>query len=539
LYKVMIVDDEVGVRNSIKAKINWKAAGFQIDLEAGNGEQALRLLNENPLPDLIISDIRMPQMDGIAFITALKDRFPLIRTVFLSGHSDFEYMKAAIQLGVNDYLLKPVARSDLSDLLSKLAVELAEDRFLEQKKQSDQLKSKQQLQILQEQMLLQLVNNEMFSLTAVKERFHQLQLSALVADDLLMQIVSVEMRIPIGRLGVWNDRKDLLNLSFHMLCREAVEKWSRIFPFQDVSQPAMMHFLILLDGSNETDGFGGRFVRELKRQIKQYLRLDSVAGVGDPIKGLKQIKNGYASSMLSWNQSTIDEIVGSGDLRTLDLSDSFTPELERKLTNAIEHLDMRTFNNHMQDIIYTDMPMIAFTFMTFRIILLFNSIANKFELGDASLKKHLHDCQMTVWEHRSREQVMEQLEQLAQMVMNEVRKTRFTGGQNLAEAIRKYVEANYSFELTLSSLAVMFHLNETYLSGLFKQNAGMTFSDYVTKLRMTKAEELLSEKELKLTDIATLVGYSSSSYFSTSFKKYYGTSPKEYREQHLQGMSDS
>lgn len=533
MFRVLLVDDEAGVRNSIKAKINWEAAGFRIEYEASNGEEALRILNGQPLPDLVMTDIRMPQMDGINLIKACKERYPLVRTVVLSGYSDFEYAKAAIQLGVKDYLLKPVVRSELSDLLSKLALELEEDRHQQQRKQMDRIQSRQQLQILQEQLLLQLVNNEMFSLAAVKERMYQLQLSSLASDNLSMQFVTMEMRVPQGRLGEWHDRKDLLQLSFQMMGRELAEKEGRIFPFQDVSQPAMLHFLFLLDDTKAFDDFTARFVQELKRKIKQYLRLDSVAGIGEPFKGLNRIKNGYASSMLSWSQSTIEETAANGDKRTLELTNAFTPELERKLMLAIENLDIRAFTKQVHALFTTDRdtPMMSFTFMTFRIILLFIAIAKKFELGNSSLQKHLFNCQMTVWDHRSREQVLEQLDELAHLVMDEVKKTKFAGGQTLVEAIRKYVDENFSYELTLSSLAEMFHLNETYLSGLFKQNAGITFSDYVTKLRMTKAEQLLGESELKLTDIATLVGYSSSSYFSTSFKKYYGMSPKEYREQ--------
>jgi two-component system response regulator YesN len=532
MYKVMLVDDEAGVRNSIKAKINWEAVGFQIDSEAVNGEQALQQLYNHPLPDLIISDIRMPQMDGITFIKLCKERFPEIRIVVLSGYSDFEYMKAAIQFGVKDYLLKPVIRSELSELLAKLAAELAEGRYQKEKQQSDQMRSQQQLRILQEQMLLQLVSGGITSREAVKERLHQLQLTTIAKDDLAMQFVTVEMRIPIGRLDDWSERKDLLQLSFQMVCREASEMWPGIYPFLDVSQPSMMQFLILLDPEREADGFASKFVRELKRQIKHYLRLDSIAGIGEPIRELQQLKNGFASSMLAWSQSTAEHTADGGDSRASELTQAFTPELERKLIYAIEQMDIKAFMKHMNELITSDMPMIAFTFVALRMIMLLNAVAGKFELGDAPLQKHLNRCQMAISEYRSREQVVEQLEQLAGMVIDEVRKTRFSGGQHLIEAVRKYIDENYGYELTLSSLAEMFHFNETYLSGLFKQNAGITFSDYVTKLRMAKAEQLLRENELKLTDIATLVGYSSSSYFSTSFKKHFGVSPKEYREEH-------
>jgi len=531
MYKVMLVDDEAGVRNSIKAKINWEAAGFQIESEAGNGEEALRLLNDRPLPDLIISDIRMPQMDGIAFIKACKERYPLLRTVVLSGYSDFEYTKAAIRLGVKDYLLKPVVRSELQELLSRLSVELEEDRHQQQRRQQEQMNSRQQLQILQEQMLLQLVNSEMFDLSAVKERLYQLQLSALAVDRRAFQFVSVEMRVPQGRLDEWNERTDLLHLSFQMLCREAAEAWPRIFPFHDVGRPSMIHFLILPDDAPQVD-ITNSFVRELQRQIKRYLRLECVAGIGEPVKGLKQLKNGYASSMLSWSQSTIQATAASGEPAAADLTDAFTPELERQLTTAIEQLDFGAFQRHIGTLfpVDRDTPMLAFNALTFRMLLLFNAVVKKFDLADPSLQRYLAKCQWTVWEYHTREQVIERLSQLARMIISEVKKTKDSGGQALAEAIRKYVEENYPYELTLSMLADLFHLNENYLSGLFKQNAGVTFSEYVTKLRMTKAGQLLLESDLKLTDIATLVGCSSSSYFSTSFRKYYGMSPKEYRE---------
>ncbi|BBH24196.1 hypothetical protein Back11_55410 [Paenibacillus baekrokdamisoli] len=539
MYKVMLVDDEAGVRNSIKAKVNWEAAGFTIVAEASNGEEALRKLAEGLLPDLVISDIRMPQMDGITFIKNSKELYPLLRTVLLSGYSDFEYAKAAIQLGVKDYLLKPVVRSELSELLIKIAEELAEERQMKQETQLDQLKSSQQLLVLQEQMLLQLVKSEWFSLSAVKERLQQLQLSQLALDHLVMQLVTVELRIPSGRFEDWSGRKDLLHLAFHMLGRETADKWQAVYPFHDVGYPAILHFLVLQDEPSLKNDRTNRFVRDMKHHVKQYLKCESVIGIGEPIIGLKQLKNGYASSMLSWSQSTIFEESVKVNPRALALTHAFTPEVERKLMQAIENLDMSTFKKHVGALfsVNRDTPMFAVTFLTFRIILLFNAVAKKFELGETSLQQHLWNCQMTIWNHKSREQILEQIDALAQMVMDEVRKTKFSSGQKMAEAIRMYVEENYCYDLTLASLADMFHINENYLSGLFKQNAGVTFSDYVTKLRMGKAEQLLRENELKLTDIATLVGYSSSSYFSTSFKKFYNVSPKEYREQYLASLN--
>lgn len=528
----MLIDDEVGVRNSIKAKIDWTSAGFEIALEAGNGLEALQLLEEHPLPDVVITDVRMPQMDGISFVSSCKEKYPVLRIIVLSGYSDFEYMKAAIQLGVKDYLLKPVVRSELTALLAKLAAELEDDCNRMREQDQEGIKNHQQLGLIQEQLLWQLVKDEWFSVSTMKERMEQLQLSALAIDDVHAQFVTVEMRIPPGRLDDWSERKDLLYLAFQMLCRESAEKWEHIYPFYSMSHPAIIHFVIRIQNA-EHDRFLADFVRKLKRDIQSYLKVDSVLGIGEPIHGLRQLKDGYASSMLAWSQGTIHSDKAESDRNMLAMTHSFSPDVERKLMQTIENLDMPAFTKQLHAIFSADRdtPMFVFTFLTLRIILLFNAIAKKFELGDASLQSYLWNCQMTVRDYSSREQVLEQLHDMAQLVMEEVRKTRFSSGQQMMEAIRNYVDENFSYELTLASLADMFHLNETYLSGLFKQSVGVTFSDYVTRLRLSRAVVLLKESELKLTDIATLVGYSSSSYFSTAFKKFYAKGPKEYREE--------
>jgi len=219
-----------------------------------------------------------------------------------------------------------------------------------------------------------------------------------------------------------------------------------------------------------------------------------------------------------------------------DMMNTFTPELERQLTVALENGDRAAFSTYMLRIFprNVDYTMFSFTFMATRLLLLLHAIAKKYDDGsqDSTLQKRLWDCQMTIGDFQSREAVASHLEELGQLVMDAASKARSGNYGSVAAAVQKYVDENYTYELTLTGLADMFHLNETYLSGLFKQHAGVTFSDYVVRLRMNKAGELLRDSNLKLTDIAMLVGISSSSYFSTSFKKFYGMSPKEYREKH-------
>ncbi|WP_223066160.1 response regulator [Paenibacillus caui] len=533
MHTVMLVDDEAGIRASIKAKVDWEAAGFQIVSEASSGEEALRLLDELPQPDLLISDVRMPQMDGIKLASECKKKYPGLKIVMLSGYSDFEYLKSSIQIGVRDYLLKPVVRQEIISLLAELDKEItAEHKEFREKLQSREA-NRQQLQILQEQLLLQLVKDEWFSLAAVKERLIQLQMPDLTAEQLQAQFVTVEMRIPNGRLEEENSRRDLLHLAFRLMCRETAAKYERIYPFYDLNHPALMCFIVLLQSESKDGGFALQFSRELRDNISRYLRLDSVFGIGKPIDGLRQLKEGYASSMLSWSQGIVDMDLSGKETDQLEWNLLFSPELDRKLTLAIENLDFQTFKDLLHEVFppERETSMFVFTFLALRVILLFSTIAKKFELHDSTLQQTLWNCQISLRDYQSREQVLDQLHELAVLVMDEVRVMRFSSGQHIVNAIQKFVDQNYCYEITLSSLAEKFYINETYLSSIFKQSVGMTFSEYVISLRMHKAKELLKENKLKLTDIATLVGFSTSSYFSTSFKKFYGKSPKEFREE--------
>lgn len=542
MNSIIIVDDEIGVRNSIKAKINWHEAGFYIAGEAANGAEALQLLELGTMPDIMMTDIRMPQLDGIELIKKCKQLYPELKIIVLSGYSDYEYMQAAIQAGVKDYLLKPVGRRELLELLQKLATELHSERSDEAQQQIEQAQREQQLQAAREALLLRLAKEESSGLLAVKERIVQLGLSHLLelGGRRQARFMTVEMRVPAGRLDGNDKHMDLLRLAFAMLCREMAEKYDTVLPFYDASHPAMIHFVII----EEVDAAGlavgkpnaKQFAAAIRNNVSHYLKLECVIGLGEPVGDVLQFKNGFSSCMLSWSRSTLDGIDCETTGALSNMMNVFTPELERQLTVALENGDRAAFSTYMLRIFprNVDYAMFAFTFMATRLLLLLHAIAKKYDDGstDDTLQKRLWDCQMTIGDFQSREAVASHLQELGQLVMDAATKARSGSYGSVAAAVQKYVDENYTYELTLTGLADMFHLNETYLSGLFKQHAGATFSDYVTRLRMNKAGELLRDSDLKLTDIAMLVGISSSSYFSTSFKKFYGMSPKEYREKH-------
>ncbi|WP_019911911.1 helix-turn-helix transcriptional regulator [Paenibacillus sp. HW567] len=392
-----------------------------------------------------------------------------------------------------------------------------------------------QLRQMQMSFLQQMVKDECYSLAAMKKRLQQLQLAPLAEDDLRLQFAAVEMKLPAGRIANRQKRRDLLQLDFQRLCRETAGHWRGIYPFGDAANPAMMLFLVIVKQGPKHARKSQLFVEELQRNIASCLKLECITGIGEEVKGLKRRKNGYASCMLSWSQSTVRKDGDGKPEYVQELTQAFTPEMERSLTQAIETLDAGALSQQLDAMFSSEeeAPLPYCNLLALRLLLLLLSIARKFEPHGSALQKYLWNCQKTITSEQSCKGIRGQIDELAQLVMEEVKKVRCSGGRQMAEAVRKYVEENFYYELTVSSLADKFHLLESELPGLFKQHVGVAFSNYVTKLRMTKSEQLLQENELRLADISMLAGYSSTSHFSVSFKKYSGTSPKEYRKQYL------
>ncbi|SDK95139.1 helix-turn-helix transcriptional regulator [Paenibacillus jilunlii] len=437
---------------------------------------------------------------------------------------------------MRDYLLRPAAYEELHELLGNPGQEFGQKVPNQRAPDHEFLSKNDQIQLLRESFLLQMVRDEWPNLPVVRERLQQLGLAPLAADDLRLQCAAVEVRMPAEIMSDRQERRNLLNLAFHKLCRETSSDWKGIYPFADAADSAMMYFLVILKPGAEHARKTRRFIEQLNRSIASELKLECVSGIGGEVKGLKRLKNGYTSCMLSWSLSSsgkkADECCSD-----LELSQAFTPEIERKLKRAVENPDMHGLRQQLDIMLNNGRDTTVFTFLALRLVLLLASIAKKFELGSSSLQRYVWNSRMSIVHAGSPEGVRSLLDELAQLVMEEVKKVRFSDGWHLIEAVRKYAGENFCCRLELSSLAELFYLNEADLPRQFKQHVGITFSDYITKLRITKAEQLLQQNELKAGDIPRLAGYSGFGSFSTAFKKYSGISPKEYRERFVQGRA--
>lgn len=146
------------------------------------------------------------------------------------------------------------------------------------------------------------------------------------------------------------------------------------------------------------------------------------------------------------------------------------------------------------------------------------------------MQRFIWECQQTIWELNAQRKVMNSLVQLANKIIEQVNNTRITDGKLIVDGVRRYIDQHYGSDISLTTLSELFHINSAYLSEIFKVQTGRNFSEYLVERRMKEAKQFLKDQHLKIIDVANLVGFSSSAYFSTVFKKHIGQTPVEYRK---------
>ncbi|GLC89657.1 response regulator [Lysinibacillus piscis] len=516
--RVLLVDDEAQIRKGLMKKVKWVEFGYDEILEAANGVEALEVLQQYKI-HLILTDIRMPRMDGVELAQKCHESYPNCKLVVLSGYSDFDYVKKAMQYGVRDYLLKPIAPDELNEMVYKMTVEI--NKELQKQKEIDSAKHfvHSYFHEVQEQYLLYMVKDEWLQKHLVVERVKQLQLDEILKQP--YQLLTAELR------GNSSSRVSELWYSFQLISRELTvpNKW--IYAFINPSYRNVVHFLVLAD-----DKVLATFIQSLLAEVKRLLRLELVIGIGNKAVGIENLKTSYISSLLAWSQSELgcqSQIIQAGEIskETVDVS----TDSERILLHAIESLNAESFNKQIKQLFDISLhhSVWSFSYMANRILFLLSAVGQKYDADSQGVKELLWECQQSIWALQSDVSIIEKIQDLAKKIMENVRKARYSNGRLVVENIRQYMDEHYGTEITLTSLSEMFHMNNAYLSELFKEQIGENFSDYLTRIRMEKAQIFLQDEQLKIIDVANLVGYANSGYFSTVFKKYFKQTPVEYR----------
>jgi len=532
MYTVMIVDDEQAIRRGLAAKLNWESLGFRIAAEASNGEEALELLAREPV-DLVITDVKMPRLDGIGLIERCRSFHPATRFIVLSGYDDFQYATAAMRHKAEDYLLKPVIRKELAERLCLVRKGLDAEREQASLQREEIGRTRAYFAAMREQFVLYAVKED-GDPQIVQARAQQLELAAASAGEAAVAFVSAEAVIPEERLEGGAGSERLLREAFFMLGRELAEiaGSGNAVAFHDPSYPTMLHVMVTGDADSAAAAEADRLAAALADRAAALLRIKVVSGTGRPVRGQSQWRQGYAHALLAWSRKREDGgAPAEGEPEPADVI-PVSWEQEKAIILALETEDLNGFEGLVRGMAAnaSSYSRIALPMLHLNLLLLMEALSVKHGARPAGGDDAFRIRPEAVWAYRTKKEILEQLSKAAADLMAAIAAAREkTGSADTVETIRRYIDANYMLPLSLAHLAERYRINATYLSERFKQRTGRTFSEYLTAVRMEEAKRLLLEPRLRIADVYELVGFSDPGYFSQAFKKYTGMRPNEYR----------
>ena len=523
-YKVFLVEDEIVTREGIRDNVHWEASGFQFCGEAPDGEIALSLL-EAARPDVLITDIRMPFMDGLQLSKIVRERMPGVKVVILSGHDEFEYAQAAIKLGVTEYLLKPVSVQDMHGVLHRLAAQLER----EQREQADLRRLQAQIEegrtALRESLFLKLVMGTISAAEAI-EQGQALGID-LVARWYLVALVRV--------------RRD----GGPQPSREQCRRMEQIVTAVAGSNPDVFllrrnaeELVMILKGHvpEYLQEEGGYLLSSIRRRAQE-AGCELAVGMGAPNPHLRDLYHSFVEAL-----SDIQTVQGQGSDRGADGSaEADRAELLKVDKAAVDHYLRYGVKEEVDDFLAALVRNLGPTAQRSPLIknyLLMSVVvaAAQFvhELGGdiAQVVPDLHAAEEMLTVIQTVDEIRKPARRILLAALAFRDKDLNEPYAAMMRRVKQYLAEHYRDpNLSLQEVAGQISLSPNHFSTVFGQEAGANFKSYLTAIRIAKAKELLRATTLRPSEIALEVGYNDPHYFSYVFRKHTGLTPTEFRAQ--------
>ena len=519
MYKILLVDDEEEVRTSIIKKIDWEKNGFTVIGDAENGKDAMEKI-EHLEPDVVLTDIRMPYMDGLELAAELRRIHPSIKIVIFSGYDDFEYAKQAIQLNIIEYILKPVNARELTDILGKIKTNLDEeiDRLRGETAHRNHLKKN--LVVLRENFLSKLVKGKM----EMKQIEHDLREYEL---PLLESNCWVALKIGLGDGGGDSDGN---LLSVQGLLDSRMKEWKGYVSFH---RPSGLCAIVGMETEGEISHLMA-LLNDICRESRRILYQPITIGMGRVVYQIEKIDQSYSGAREAVVYGGIaGDIIYINDVEPRQKSILWLDDkMETDLNHALRFGDEDTILSCVENIVQLmdssgGSGVQAYLISILHAIL---QVVQKHELDEQLVFGKYKDYYGLLSEVTTPEKLFQWLSSICYSISACIANARQGTTKTIVQVAKRYIEENYqNSDLSLEMLCEHLHMSTAYFSTIFKKEEGESYISYLTGVRMKKAAELLKATDEKTYVIAERVGYDEPNYFSYVFKKRYGVSPNKYR----------
>lgn len=538
MIKVFIVEDETVIREGIKRRIDWEANGLCLVGEAGDGELAYPMIQETK-PDLLITDIMMPFMDGLELSELVKKEMPQIKIIIISGFEHFVYANRALKIGIVDYLSKPVDARKLLNIMIQVKEQIERDQ--QKRKYIERYEmEREKKRILKKNQLFNDMISDRCSVSEIISRGMQLQidLAAKAYNMILFQY--------------WQDKTETevqTGLSEQALMNKIAEKlegcqYKAVF-FNRESEGGAV--LVKGKDRDELNSTVNKILETLEQITLSWTGYRYFAGVGQYFTRLGDITKCYYQANKAFAYRLFDQskkVVFSSELSDMDrdqglqinmdeidmgkmdkdtLEDFLKNGSGEEAADFIDHYIESIGKANMESMIFRQYIVLDTNFAALRFL---KKIGNK----EDTLKEHHTKVGDLLANISSRELTRNYLIKILELCIetrDQMSKSRLEGW---IEDAKDYINEHYGDEkISLNAVAAFVNVSPNHFSRVFRQVEGKTFVEYLTKTRLNKAKEMLRCSSMKTSDIGSRLGYRDAHYFYYIFKKEVGCTPKDYR----------
>ena len=534
----MIIDDERHVRRAIRILGKWDKYGIDTVFEAVNGREGLLLLKEHK-PDIVLVDMKMPEVNGVEFLQAASKEHAGARYIVISGFNDFEYTKQAIKSKVLDYLLKPVVGSDLNECLAKAVKELNEENEKKNREMSRGIAENLSLPLVKEKFFTALISNA--GTTGIINEYKKL--ANVENQDVLYGIALIRI-INFNEICSTKYNNDSNSIYFSAInaIDELCSEWCRSFSFK--SGLTEYEIIVVLEApaalGDNLEETTARGLRRINATLERLFGLYSIAGFGDYIPDIKSLHDSFSRAeerlnsvnLLDNSQSVFTGLSNKNPSEKVAISNKKEMLFKALESGSIEYT-RRVIREYFEEIKRAG---------CFTIEDAHNSAAEfVFMLNDIKTQLGIFDNEHTRQSLRQEyiHLALNKFEDFSEFVLSKIEKVfdvMRNGLKNSEKAsiysIREYIDNNYFKEIKLTVFSEKYFLSKEHLCRMFKDTFGCGIYEYAMKVRMEKAKQMLDEPDIRIQHVSDTLGFNDSNYFSKAFKKYYGISPSEYRASH-------
>ncbi len=539
-YSVLLVDDEEDVIQVIIKKINWEALGFSVMGYAHNGLEALEMAEEKQ-PDVVMTDIKMPYMDGLTLSHKLKELYPTVKIIIFSGFDEFEYAKEAIRLEAEEYILKPINAGELSQVFERIKESL--DKEFDEKQNINMLK-----------------NYYLESLPILKENFYTALIEGRVPEqDIHTEMMDYQISLdgPFYAVILLHNSQSqspqginpvLITMSIRKLAEERLsERWAaRFFTYlgdivviAQLKQPSELTELT-------------NHCATLCRMVRHVCNATVTAGIGKAVGSLRELPQSFSGATDAMSYRVLygrGTAINIAEIAPEEHSTEAIPQAnalmkkEEQLQDLFHSVRMDSLEKVEEKIdayLSSNVPekpsIQDYHFFLMELVTEIYKFLNQNRIEVEKVFPQEEDIYRKV-QKMDVQELSRWLKECCGKVQKMIQENRSDSTKSFVRKAIDYVNRNYSDQdLNVEHICDYLNVSAAYFSTVFKKETGKTFINYLTDFRMEKAVRMLLEDNEKTYIIAEAVGYSDPNYFSYAFKKKFGMSPSKYKQSEGRGV---